>query len=99
MLLLQDVVDHLEKTRHPLSAEQITDAVQHDIIGNAELFQQLQSNPKIRLHPDGQYEYKVNKWHMHATYCFEDLMACNLCTWPSSWTENCCENSNANSIN
>ena len=57
--MLQDVVDHLEKTRHVLSAEQLTEAVEHDIVGNAELFQQLQSNPKVRVHPDGQYEYKV----------------------------------------
>lgn len=60
MLHIQDVVDHLEKTRQILSAEQLTEAVQHDVVANAELYQRLQSNPKVRVHADGQYEYKVS---------------------------------------
>ena len=56
---LQDVVDHLESTRQALTAEQLREAVQHDIEGNTDLYNQLQNNPKIRINPEGKYEYKV----------------------------------------
>lgn len=55
---LKDVVDHLESTRQALTAEQLREAVQHDIEGNTDLYNQLQNNPKIRINPEGKYEYK-----------------------------------------
>ena len=58
-LPLQDVVDHLESTRQRLTAEQLKEALQHDVTSNEELRHQLQLNPKITVHADGQYEYKV----------------------------------------
>ncbi|DBA91488.1 hypothetical protein WJX77_002507 [Trebouxia sp. C0004] len=55
---LKDVVDHLESSRKALTAEELREAVQHDVVGNKELYDVLFNNPKIRINPDGRYEYK-----------------------------------------
>jgi len=57
---VQDVVDHLESSRKALTAEELREAVQHDVVGNKELYDVLAINPKIRINPDGRYEYKVS---------------------------------------
>jgi len=58
---VQDVVDHLESSRKALTAEELKEAVQHDVVGNKELYDVLSNNPKIRINPDGRYEYKVSE--------------------------------------
>lgn len=55
---LKDVVDHLESSRKALTAEELKEAVQHDVVGNKELYDVLSNNFKIRINPDGRYEYK-----------------------------------------
>ena len=60
---MQDIVDHLESVRQALTAEQLKEAVQHDIAGTEELFKQVRSNPKIRITADDKYEYKVIRYH------------------------------------
>ena len=53
------MVDHLESSRQALTAEELKAAIQHDVVGNKELYDVLCNNPKIRIHHDGRYEYKV----------------------------------------
>ncbi len=60
MASIQDVVDHLESIRKASTAEELREAVQHDVAGK-ELYSELSKNPKIRIHPDGRYEYKVRQ--------------------------------------
>ena len=56
---VQDIVEHLESVRRPLTAGQLREAVHHDMTGNEELLKQVCANPKIRVTSDGKYEYKV----------------------------------------